>query len=181
MERVKYFVKELAHFHVPAAKDSISDLICKWCRLSNTSILLYYARNIFPFHHLLKCASYFAFHSHFLSQKRRVIIFLFVICKFSVKWEMNAGQTNGQRRTSVGRKWPNDSFEILFLLLCCSSSFKFLHLRLPIVFVSFRVLSNSLTPNVGFASCPNFVSRFIHKKRKSKIASEGGSSTQAVT
>ena len=88
---------------------------------------------------------------------------------------MNAEQTNGQHRTSVGRKWPNDSFEILFLLLCCSSSFKFLHLRLPIVFVSFRVLSNSLTPNVGSASCPNFVSRFIHKKRKSRIACEGGS------
>ena len=72
MERVKYFVRELAHFHVPAAKDSISDLICKWCRLSNTSILLYYARNIFPFHHLLKCSSYIAFHTHFLSWKRRL-------------------------------------------------------------------------------------------------------------
>ena len=77
---------------------------------------------------------------------------------------MNAEQTNGQHRTSVGRKWPNDSFEILFLLMCCSSSFKFLHLRLPIVFVSFRVLSNSLTPNVGSASCPNFV-LFTRKER----------------
>ena len=79
-------------------------------------------------------------------------------------------------RTSAGHKWPNDSFEIPFLLLCCSSSFKFLHLRLPIVFVSFRVPSNSLTLNVvGCASCPNFLPRFIHKRRKRRLASEGSS------
>ena len=113
-------------------------------------------------------------------QKRRLITILFAICNFSLNWEMYAWQTNGQHRTSVGRKWPNDSFEILFLLLCCSSSFKFLHLRLPIVFVSFRVLSNSLTPNAGSASCPNFLPRFIHKKRKIRIVSEGSRCVFAI-